>query len=69
MSNLAVVYLGFGSGSISGKKKDINNNFFFGLGTTPGLSQGQTQVSPYLTQWKPGLSLGQTSFSVGQTWG
>ena len=55
-----------------------------GLGTTPGLSQEQTRsvpgtspvcpwdkarFSPYFTQWKPSLSQGKCSLSLGQTRG
>ena len=60
----------------SGKKKARKHRLFglVGLGTTPGLSQGQTQLvpgtnpgcpwdkprfSPYFTQWKPSIGLSQ----------
>ena len=66
----------------SGKKKAHKHKLFgpVGFGTTPGLSQGQTQFvpgtnpgcpwdkpgfSPYFTQWKPSLSQGQTQFVPG----
>ena len=60
------------------RKRHININFLVRLllghpgnvpGTNPGdkvgLSQGQTWFSPYFTQWKPGMSLGQTQFVPG----
>ena len=67
---------------LSGKKKAHKHKLFgpVALGTTPGLSLGQTQFvpgmnpgcprdkprfSPYSTQWKPSLSLGQTRFVPG----
>ena len=47
----------------SGKKKaHVHKHELFGpvaLGTTPGLSQGQTEVSLYFAQWKCSLFLGQ----------
>ena len=67
---------------MSGKKKARKHKLFgpVALGTTPGLSLGQTQFvpgtnpgcpgdkprfSPYFTQWKPSLSLGQARFVPG----
>ena len=41
------------------RKRRININFLVRL------VLGQTQVSPYFTQWKPSLSLGQTQFVPG----
>ena len=69
------------------KKKAHKQRLFgpVGLGTTPGLSQGQTwfvpwanpvcpwdkpRFAPYFTQWKQGLCLGQTQLVPGTlTWG
>ena len=69
-------------GFLSGKKKAHKHKVFgpVALGTTPGLSQGQTGFvpgtnplcprdkpgfSPYFTQLKPSLSQGQTGFVPG----
>ena len=70
------------SGCFSGKKKAHKHKLFgpVALGTTPGLSLGQTRFVPgtnpgcprdkprfssYFTQWKPSLSLGQARFVPG----
>ena len=70
-------------GNKSGKKKAHKHKLFgpVALGTTPGMSRGQTgfnvpgtkwvcprekpRFSPHFTQWKPSLSQGQTQFVPG----